>query len=418
MEIQLESEIGPLRTVVVHTPGSEIESVTPASAEELLYNDVIPLDDVQQEHTQLMAVLNRVSAVVQSTDLLRQAVVTSEQRRELALSLMRPEVRQRADSGWLRELSELSPEAFLQAAIQGVPNRRASFADFLSRRRYDIPALPNWYFMRDAAMAYHRGIVIGAMAYPVRRNEALLARAMLAPYSPVIWDGSCARDPEISLEGGDFLVARRDLLVVGLSERTSAAGLDQLLTALQQYRTEAGLDIPFEVIAVQLPHERTCIHLDMAVTQLDLDCMLVYEPLILGRRRAPVVRCQVVPGKPPRIFYADSLPAALAAAGMPVQTVACGGVDPVVAEREQWLAGTNMFSYGPGKAIGYDCNRATLEELDRAGFEIVRADDVLSGVSDPLAPGRRIIAVSGTELARGGGGVRCMTLPLYRDPVD
>ncbi|MFW5801143.1 MAG: arginine deiminase family protein [Spirochaeta sp.] len=417
MRIQLDSEVGRLRSVVVHTPGVEIEAVTPASAEELLYNDIIPLDDVRREHSRLLAVLEKVADVVQAETLLQKAVVDQEHRRQLALSLMRPDVRRRADPGRLAELAALPPAEFVQAMVTGIENRRTTFSDFLSPRRYDIPPLPNWYFMRDAAMAFGRELVIGSMAYAVRRNEAILARAMLEPFAPVLWDGTRVTEPGISLEGGDFLPVNPNLLVVGLSERTSAAGLDGLLDALRAQRSANGGE-PCEIIAVQLPHARTCIHLDMAVTFVDRDCLLVYDPLILGRSRAPVLRCRIEPGKAPRIRPADSLPQALKEAGMPVATVSCADGRQVEGEREQWLAGTNVFAYAPGKVIAYDCNRVTLDAMNRAGFEIVAAADIISGRIDPLSPGRKVVTISGTEMARGGGGVRCMTLPLHRDPID
>lgn len=418
MKISIDSEVGTLETVIIHQPGAEIETVTPASAEELLYNDVIPLAQVQREHRELNQLLSGMCTVLQSSDLLLDALGEPDERTALALELMRPTVRDRLDQGWLRELSELPVDKFLQAMICGVPNRRRSFEDFLSDRRYDIPALPNWYFMRDAAMAYLDGLIIGSMAFPVRRNEALLARRMLNRLAPLIWDGSQARTPGLSIEGGDFLVAGPDTLLVGLSERTSAAGLDMLLASIMEYRSRGErADRVLDVIAVQLPHARTCIHLDMVANFLDWNCLLVYEPLILNRERAPVIHCRIEPGKTASFSYVDSLPEVMSAIGMPVEIVSCGGGLEVSSEREQWLAGNNVFAYGPGQIVAYDCNPLTLDAMSQAGFEIVTAGTILSGSIDPRSAGRRVVTISGTELARGGGGVRCMTMPLCRSGV-
>lgn len=441
--VRIESEVGWLRSVVIHTPGPEIESMTPRTATEVLYNDIIPISVVSDEHRTLKRFLSLVADVHEVTDLVEHALGPTEARERLVGAVCeKGSGRDRRE-----ELLALSPRELVGTIVAGLRSRKDSLSAVLAGSEYDLPPLPNLYFMRDSSLVVRDRVVIGAMAHGVRSAEARLLRSAFSSShgiasAGILWDGSEADGfsastpdadageqprrhgdrpraagadglPPVRLEGGDILVARPDLLVVGISERTSAVALDALAARLL-----AIYDEPLTLLAVVLPRERSTIHLDMIFTLVDRDVALVYEPYVTGPHRADVYRMHLAPGSPTRVEKCDGLLPALAASGMPVETVACGGADPVVREREQWLSAANVLAFGPGKVVGYDCNAATMEAFSRAGFAVADVDEFLApdgrGVDDDE---RLFVGLPGVNLARGGGGPRCMTLPVARAPV-
>ncbi len=427
--VLVDSEIGRLRDVVIHTPGAEIESMTPRTATEVLYNDIIPISVVSDEHRLLKRVLSSVARVHETTDLLVAAVAEESVRRRLveAVCARGPALARRD------ELLSLSAERLVKTLVVGLRARRETLTEVLLGREYDLPPLPNLYFMRDSSFVVRDRVVIGAMAHDVRSNEAAIMRAIFTandgPASGgLLYDGSHEQAgvstggdiasrpadgvPDLRLEGGDVLVVRSDLLVVGVSQRSSSASLDALAERLLGSNGE-----PLTVLAVVLPDERSTIHLDMIFTLVDRDAALVYEPYVTGPKRVDVYSLRLEPGRPTRVAKLDGLLPALAAEGVSLEAIPCGGHDPVVREREQWLSAANVFAFAPGRIIGYDCNVATMDAFDRAGFAVQSADEFLSS-GNPDEERRVFVGISGINLARGGGGPRCMTLPIARDPLS
>lgn len=409
IEIRLDSEIGTLETVVVHTPGQEMENMTPATAAAVLYDDILSLPLALQEHRQLTGVLGQVARVLELQDLLAEVLDKERVRRALLEELTAlfdcREV--------LADLLEMESATLAAQLIQGTPKRPDSLEKFLDPSRYAIPPLPNTFFTRDATMCVNRRVVIGSMAYRARVAEALLLKAVFK-YHPQIqssgfyFDGTANPESEVTIEGGDLLVIREDLVVIGYSERTSIAGIDRLM------RSIASQGPVTDFVVVEIPKTRATIHLDMIFTMVDRDLCVVFPPLITGNRKSRAFHCRFGRGDGARIVEYPDVLAALASLGMSLQPIACGGDDAFHQEREQWASGANFFAFGPGRILGYKHNLHTLEALSRSGFEIVDSSELLDGEVVLPEQGRVAVAIDGAELSRGGGGCRCMTMPLAR----
>lgn len=410
--IQLDSEIGPLQTVVVHSPGQEIENMTPTSATEVLYNDIINLPLARKEHRQLTGVLGQVADVLELSDLLAGVLERERVRRGLLEDL----TQLFGCTDMYAELVEMEPSRLALQLIRGTPKRADSLEKFLDPSRYAIPPLPNTFFTRDATMCLNDRVIIGSMAYQARVAEALLLKAIFKYHGEIhsrgfYFDGTADTETEVTIEGGDLLVIREDLVVIGYSERTSAAGIDRLMRAI------ASQGPVTDFIVVEIPKTRATIHLDMIFTMVDCDQCVVFPPLIAGSRRCRAFHCRFGAGEGARIVEYPGLLEALSAQGIDLEPIACGGQDQFHQEREQWASGANFFAFGPGRILGYQHNQHTLDSLSSAGFEILRASELLDESRTLPAGGKTAVAIEGAELSRGGGGCRCMTMPLVRAPM-
>ena len=217
------------------------------------------------------------------------------------------------------------------------------------------------------------------------------------------------------MEGGDILIARDDILLIGNGMRTSTQGIDMLASRLGALAPEGRRHI----IVQQLPHSpESFIHLDMVFTLLDRDKCMVFEPLILGDNQYQTVHITMENGKVVKINSVSNILSVLRRLGMDLEPIICGGeADEWDQEREQWHSGANFFAFAPGKVISYARNTHTLDELAKHGFEIIPAWDFIDGKASVEGDKRCVITIEGSELPRGGGGARCMTMPLSRKAV-
>ncbi|MBR4805097.1 MAG: arginine deiminase, partial [Bacteroidales bacterium] len=219
----------------------------------------------------------------------------------------------------------------------------------------------------------------------------------------------------VSVEGGDIIVIDDNILLVGNGLRTTSKGIDMLIQRFCKDKSDGQKNI----IVQQLPDDvESFIHMDMVFTMLDRDACLIYEPLILGENQYRTVLITIENGKVKKIRDEQNVLSTLRKLGKDLRPVYCGGSeDEWNADREQWHSGANSFAIAPGKILSYARNVHTLNALDAAGFNVVTADDVIADKVDLEKEKRCVITIEGSELPRGGGGARCMTMPVVRDKV-
>ncbi len=411
--ISVHSEIGKLNTVIIHQPGSEMENMTPATAQEVLYDDILTLDLALNEHRQLTGVLRRVAKVLEFSDLLCDVLKDDKVKLQLLKDVCNlyghPEL---IDDLYELEACDLSDQFFTGTLLE-----KNTLERFISTSRHAIPPLPNAFFTRDAVMCVYENIIIGSMAHKVRLTEALLLKYIFK-FHPLLGvnnfyhDGTRKHHDEVTVEGGDILVIKENLLIIGFSERTSARAIDRL--AQEMSRDKENLDI----LVVNLPKIRATIHLDMIFTMLDVDKFMVFPPLITGPDKCKSFHMHCSKGEIQKITEFSGLPKAMLSLGIEAEFINCGGNHPFSQEREQWTSGANFFTFAPGQIIGYEHNKATLEALNNSGFEIIKASEIITD-KKIIQPGKLIaVSMQGAELSRGGGGCRCMTMPIHRDKVN
>ncbi len=419
IDLKITSETGRLKAVILHTPGQEIENMTPSNAHKALYSDILSLSIASREYMQLSGVLSKVADVYQVSDLLKLVLDNPVGREHLVKDVCGAE----SAFGLADELMSMPSDMLARYLIEGLPLKYSTLTAFMSGERYALSPLYNFYFTRDSAVVIGGNAMICRMANKVREREAVIMKSIYS-YSGlfgcnIIEPGKNPKyGDRVRIEGGDVLVARNDLLVIGNGLRTSTEGIDALIeelstsTALSTF----GKDGCFDVIVQQLPSSpESFIHLDMVFTLLGDGKCMVYKPLIMEPGVYRTTRLHVDNGNVTEIVPEHNLLSALANVGMELQPVVCGGLDNSwTQDREQWHSGANFFAFAPGKIIGYMRNKATVEELAKNGFEPVRAWDIIEGVRSLDELGNCVVTIEGSELPRGGGGGRCMTQPVSR----
>jgi arginine deiminase len=425
MPIQVDSEIGRLRRVLVHRPGLEIDRMPPSMMEQLLFDDILYGDEAREEHDLFSQVLLQAGVEVLDGETLLAEVLREEGPRSRLLDELARDYG--VAPGLVGKLVELPADRLAAALIEGVPASPDAI-EAGKRKFFDLAPLPNYFFQRDSQVVLGNRVVCPSMATAAREREPLLSRTLFE-YHPALQghaglfeidvppEGGPQHDPHYpypSLEGGDVLVASPEIVLVGMSERTNRRGVEVLAEHLRREET------PFRhLIMVEMPAKRSYMHLDTVFTLIDRHTCLAHLPVI-----------EPGGGEAAHVYYVDlyareltfavrpSLLKALANLGMEVEVVPCGGPSEAIdQQREQWTDGANAFAIAPGVIVLYGRNRKTIEELGRRGFRILPEEEVAAGRHDLVNGGKAVITLAANELSRARGGPRCMTMPVERDPI-
>ena len=424
VEVNVQSEIGKLNGVILHTPGEEVENMTPENAERALYSDILNLSIARKEYKQLSEVLGKITKTYQVKDLLTNILKDDAIKLEVLnrIEKIEPFIAETTPKGSIKDqLLDENAEDLARLLIEGVEMKRDTLTKFLNKDWYDLRPLHNFFFTRDASMSMYNEVLIGRMANAVRDREAIIMQSIFdftPGFNTKTLNLATTPDPlrKLTIEGGDVQIARDDILVIGNGMRTSTRAIDALMYNFIN-RNE---DKVQHILVQELPHSpESFIHLDMVFTFLDKDKCMVYEPLIMSPGNYQTVHIKIQHGKLISIRREKTLLHALKKLGMDLEPVYCGGEDETWnMEREQWHSGANFFCVAPGKVLGYARNNYTVEAMNNAGFEIIRANDVISNKVDLNKYEKYMITIEGSELPRGGGGARCMTMPINRDAVE
>ncbi|HAH60242.1 MAG: arginine deiminase family protein [Lentimicrobiaceae bacterium] len=413
VKIEVNSEVGVLEGVIIHSPGSEVENMTPNMVQKALYSDILNLSVAKAEYKQFSDVLHQVTKVYEVRDLLTVIL----QKQEVKNMLVR-RITQHEQVPSLRErLMELDAPALTTALVEGVEITRDNLSKFLSREQFELDPLHNFFFTRDASIVSGHELLISKMASRVRDRESIIMESIFN-FHPLFKCNTVNPASEnliykdFSFEGGDFLIARDDVMLVGTGSRTTPTAIDFLI---DHYKNQKKVQ---HIIVQELPYEpESFIHLDMVFTLLDVDKCMIYEPLLIHSSRYLTIHITINNGKV-HIVEEPNILTALKKLGMDMEPVLCGGSrDVMTQEREQWHSGANFFAIAPGQVMGYGRNQYTIEEMNRHGFEIIKAKDIAAGKA-VIPDGKKcVISIEGAELSRGGGGCRCMSMPFKRAAV-
>jgi len=396
-----------LKQVIVHTPGEEMELVAPTNRQELLFDDILFVGHAREEHKLMCSLFETVvgdpDTVLQIRDLLTETFERDEAREAFVDRLCRdlPEANLQAVAD---ELKQFAPPDLCRFALSGQSDLPVS-----------VPPVPNLMFTRDLAAVVHDHIILSHAATAARTRESIIINVILN-YHPRFEDQSdnvIELPRGVTFEGGDLLVASPKVVLIGHSERTSFGAIMAIARELFE-RT------PVEhVLAVDLPKRRATMHLDTVFTFASPTEVIAFPPLLerFGFGYSVHLRASEEPGRfitDMRMKLQDAIEELV---DRDLTFIPCGGQERLHQEREQWTDGANVFAVAPGTIVGYERNHRTFDGLRDHGYRVVTAESFLSYYgSSPFRPSQEKVAIqlAGTELSRGRGGPRCMTLPIAR----
>lgn len=408
MAIRVKSEIGKLKKVMLHRPGKELEHLVPGDLERLLFDDIPYLKTAQSEHDLFAGIMRGQGAeVVYLEDLTADVLKENEKLKEQF-------IRQFIAEG---NVADVKMKEYLFSYLSGIPDARELVLKLMSGVRagelkvktnrplvdllkkdsqFILDPIPNLYFTRDPFACIGNGVSLNCMYSRTRRRETLFGKYVLenhpdfAGQVPFYYK----RDMPYSVEGGDILNLSSKLLAIGISQRTTAEAIELLA---QNIFADETSEIE-TILALDIPAVRAFMHLDTVCTQVDYDKFTIH-PGILGTLRIFEMKKGDRKGELEVLEVHASLGEVLAAhLGLDkVTLIQCGGKDIIASEREQWNDGSNTLCIEPGRVVVYDRNYVTNQILRENGVQVLE--------------------MASSELSRGRGGPRCMSMPLIREAI-
>jgi arginine deiminase len=401
------SEIGRLKRVMLHRPGKELARLTIDNKDDLLFDDIIWVEEAQKEHDTFADLLRDNGAeVVYFKDCLSYILKDKEIRRQLLDDVLALEALDIPLATALeKELMELAADELAEDLIAGLTKQEALellkpctslVLNSMSQQDFLIRPLPNLYFQRDPFSFVQDGVIISAMNFDARKKEPLYGRYIFEhhPYfkNLKVFFGNQSRDAyPYHIEGGDVLVLSKDVVAVGISQRTAAGAVQIVGNRLSQNTSVR------TILAVDIPKTRSAMHLDTIFTMVDHDAFTVYPE---ARRNIRIWELQYRDdGALASIREHRDLETCIRKTlGLDaVRFIETGGGDPIAAARDQWNDGTNTLAIAPGVVVTYRRNVFSNRVLRENGIKVYE--------------------IRGAELGRGRGGPRCMSMPMARDEI-
>lgn len=403
--LNVGSEIGRLRRVLLHRPGKEIENLVPEYLGKLLFDDIPYLEAARMEHDGFATILTENGVeVLYLEDLLMESLETEEKRYEFLKSFLRESsiTSKNLTENLIKYLMDMSLFTMMEKVMSGIRKDEikieniSSLTEILNDKYpFYLDPMPNLYFTRDPGAILGNGICINAMHTTARKRETFFLDWIFNHHSIYKskniphWYG---RDIPYSIEGGDILVLSPKIVAIGCSERTSAEAIEILAQRL--FKNQSGFE---KVLVFEIPSCRAFMHLDTVFTMVDYDKFTIH-PGIEGPLNVYEITQDGEERLNFKVHHEELSKVLMKALKLPsVDLIRCGGGDAIVSGREQWNDGSNTLAISPGVVITYNRNYVTNEILTKKGI--------------------KVLTMPSAELSRGRGGPRCMSMPLYRDDL-
>ncbi|EJA1933410.1 arginine deiminase [Staphylococcus pseudintermedius] len=406
--IQVNSEIGTLKTVLLKRPGKELENLVPDHLSGLLFDDIPYLKVAQEEHDKFAQVLRDEGVEVVYLEQLAAEAIADKAVREQFIDDILAES-QKTVLSHEKEIKalfkNLSDQELVDKIMAGVRkeeiqlemNHLVEYMD--DRYPFYLDPMPNLYFTRDPQASIGRGMTINRMYWRARRRESIFMTYILAHHPrfkdadvPVWLDRNCP----FNIEGGDELILSKEVLAIGISERTSAQAIERLARQIL-FDDQSTFT---KVLAIEIPNSRSFMHLDTVFTMIDYDKFTMHAAIFKEENQMNIFTIEKDETKQDiRISHSSQLKQTLEDALHVdnIQFIPTGNGDAIDGAREQWNDGSNTLTIRPGVVVTYDRNYVSNQLLREHGV--------------------KVIEITGSELVRGRGGPRCMSQPLYREDI-
>ncbi|MEG1002255.1 arginine deiminase [Clostridium sp.] len=406
--LNVTSEIGKLKTVLLHRPGEEVENLTPDLLDRLLFDDIPYLKIAREEHDVFAQTLRDAGVEVLYLEVLAaEAIETNEKVKEEFINEFIDEAGVESESlreALIKYFLSFNNKAMVDKMMAGV--RKEELKEYHRDSLYDLvnstypfvcDPMPNLYFTRDPFATIGHGITLNHMRTETRNRETIFAKYIFK-HHPRFKDKDVPfwfnRDENTSIEGGDELILSKDTVAVGISQRTDSASVEKLAKRLLFNK-----DVTFKtILAFQIPATRAFMHLDTVFTQVDYDKFTVHPGIVGPLNVYAITKDPDNEGALKTVKEVDTLENILSKyLDRKVTLIKCGGGDEIIAAREQWNDGSNTLAIAPGEVIVYSRNYVTNKILEDYGI--------------------KLHVIPSSELSRGRGGPRCMSMPLIREDL-